>query len=100
MLPPCGDVMRVEVHFYGFVRDIVGDSGLSLEAGETTKLGDLLNALIERFGEGLRERLLNERGELEPSVRIFVGTDQARSLEEPLGDRDVKIYVLSGSAGG
>ena len=96
--------MRVEVHFYGFVRDIVGTCPLLLEAAKTINLRDLLDLLTKRFGERLRERLLTAKGELEANVRVFVGNNEALSLDEPLGDgekaMDVKIFVVSATAGG
>ncbi len=100
--------MRVEVRFYGFVRDIVGASAasaLALEMPARSTLKELVHLLTEKFGEKFSERLLTAAGELEPNVRVFVGDAQNPSLEEPLDGSgnsfaEVKVFVLSATAGG
>ena len=97
--------MRVRVRFYGFVQDVVGASRHALEVPERSTLRNLFELLAERIGERLRERLFNKTGEIETNVRIFIGDNQASSLEESLGDgqrspAEVKVFVLSATAGG
>ena len=97
--------MHIDVRFYGFVRDVVDPSSFVLEAPQSATLRELLDLLVEKFGERLRERLLNNTGELEANVRVFVGDNQTSSLEEPIqnGQRpsvEVKVFVLSATAGG
>ena len=100
--------MRVEVRFYGFVRDIIGASDAStvtLEMPTPSTLGELVNLLAKKFGEKFSQRVLTVTGELESNVRVFVGDTQTASLEEVLGDGEdsfarVKVFVLSGTAGG
>ncbi len=96
--------MRVEVRFYGFVRDVVANTAFSLEMPAGSKLRDLLSESIKNSSERLRDRLFTSSGNLEANVQIFVGTNQTTSLEEVLADesqsRDVKIFVLSATAGG
>ncbi len=103
-----GNHLRVEVRFYGFVRDIVGASAastLALEMPARSTLKELVHLLAEKFGEKFSERLLTATGELEPNVRVFVGDAQSPSLEEPLDGSgnsfaEVKVFVLSATAGG
>ncbi len=96
--------MRVEVRLYGFVRDVASHSTLSLELPAGSTLRGLLNEIINRSGERLRDRLLTKTGNLEANVQIFVGADQAVSLEQPIANghesSEVKIFVLSATAGG
>ncbi|MBI4529354.1 MAG: hypothetical protein HY695_36605 [Deltaproteobacteria bacterium] len=96
--------MQVNVRFYGFVRDVIGASGFFLEMPPSSTIRDLLGQLVKAFGERLRERLLTAGGDLETNVRIFIGDDQAVNLEEqlgePIGAAEVKIFVLSATAGG
>ncbi len=96
--------MRVEILFYGFVRDIVDSSRLALDTPESLTVRNLIELLIKRFGERLRERLLTSSGELEANVQLFLG-DQRASLQEPIrnGQSDfaeVKVFILSATAGG
>lgn len=97
--------MRVNVHFYGFVRDIVDTSRIALETPRDISVRDLLDLASKRFGEALRERLLSRSGELQANVRLFIGEDETASLETPISDgqngsAEVKVFVLSATAGG
>ena len=96
--------MRVAVRFYGFVRDVASNNTLYLDLPAGSTLRDLFNEMIRLSGERLRDRLFNNAGDLETNVQVFVGADQAASLEEPVADgavnNEVKIFVLSATAGG
>ena len=97
--------MQVKIRFYGFVQDVVGASPHALEVPERSTLRNLFELLAQRLGERLRERLFNKAGELEANVQVFIGDSQAGSLEELLGDEqispaEVKVFVLSATAGG
>lgn len=96
--------MRVEVRFYGFVRDVIDNPALSLEMPAGSTLRDLLKESIEHCGERLRDRLLTHAGDLEANVQIFVGAEQSASLEEVVANgresSEVKIFVLSATCGG
>jgi len=96
--------LRVEVRFYGFVRDVIAHSALSLEMPTGSTLRDLLRESIRQSGERLRDRLFTHSGELETNVQVFVGAEQSASLEEVIAkDREsseVKIFVLSAQSGG
>ncbi len=98
-------LMQVEVRFYGFVRDVVDTSPLALQMPDCCTLRNLVDLLVQRYGEKLHERLYTNAGELEANVRVFVEDAQAGSLEELLGDgqkssAEVKVFVLSATAGG
>ena len=96
--------MRVEVRFYGFVRDVITNSALSLEMPTGSTLRDLLRESIRQSGERLRDRLFTNSGELEANVQVFVGAEQSASLEEVVANgresSEVKIFVLSAQSGG
>ncbi len=99
--------MRVEVRFYGFVRDIIGASvaTTALEMPARSTLRELIHLLAKKFGEQFTERILTAAGELEPNVRVFIGDCQSPSLEETLGNTgnssaEVKVFVFSATAGG
>ncbi len=97
--------LQIDVRFYGFVRDVVEPSSFVLEAPQSATLRELLDLLVKKFGERLRERLLNNTGELEANVRVYVGDNQTSSLEEPIQNGQgsftkVKVFVLSATAGG
>ena len=96
--------MRVEVRFYGFIRDVIANSALSLELPAGSTLRDLLTESIKLSGERLRDRLFTNSGDLETNVQIFIGAEQSASLEEVVANgresSEVKIFILSATAGG
>ena len=96
--------MRVEVRFYGFVRDVIANTALSLELPAGSTLRDLLTESIRQCGERLRDRLFTHAGDLEANVQVFVGAEQSTSLEEVVANvresSEVKIFVLSATSGG
>lgn len=95
--------MRVEVRFYGFVRDVIANPAFSLEMPAGSNLRDLLSESIKNSSERLRGRLFTSSGDLEANVQVFVGPTRTTSLEEVVADglaSSVKIFVLSATAGG
>ncbi len=96
--------MRVEVRFYGFVRDVIANTALSLEMPAGSNLRDLLSESIKKTSERLRDRLFTSAGDLEANVQVFVGAAQTTSLEKVVADglesSLVKVFVLSATAGG
>jgi len=97
--------LKVNVHFYGFVRDVVDTSRIAIETSQDISVRELLDLASKRFGEALRERLLSGSGELQANVRVFVGEHETASLEAPIidgqnGSAEVKVFVLSATAGG
>lgn len=96
--------MRVEVRFYGFVRDVIDNTAFSLEMPAGSSLRDLLSESIKNSSETLRDRLFTSSGDLEANVQVFVGSNQTRALEDVISDGlekpAVKIFILSATAGG
>ena len=95
--------MRVEVHFYGFVRDVLRNPKLSMDMTAGSTLRDLFDRLAD--DQKLRERLFTSSGQLETNTQVFIGDTRVVSLHEPLGDSQndftkVKVFVLSATAGG
>ncbi|HXG52762.1 MAG TPA: MoaD/ThiS family protein [candidate division Zixibacteria bacterium] len=96
--------MRVEVRFYGFIRDAASSSSRHFELSDRGSVRELLNAIIDRFGEKLRDRLLTRAGDLETNVQIFVEGERVAEIDRPLadgrGEVEVRVFVLSATAGG
>lgn len=93
------------MHFYGHARDVTGGSDFTTELPEQGTVRDLLDRMVEHYGERLRDRLLTRSGELEANVQLFVGERQVLSPAEPLCDGseavgEVTIFVISATAGG
>lgn len=81
------------------LRSFTGGSDEVRVKAENVK--DALDALAERHA-GIRERLLDERGDLRHFVNVFVGAQDIRSLhglDTELGEGDV-ISIIPAVAGG
>ena len=67
-----------------------------------TTLRELIQMLIERYGQGVGERFLDGSGRLKPVINIYVNGRNIRftgGLDTPLRDNDA-ISVLPAVAGG
>ena len=72
--------MAVTVHLSGHLKAYSGgDVEVSL-AGDFATVGDVLNSLWRRH-LSLRDRVLNEQGEIRQHVNIFLGSDDVKRLK-------------------
>jgi molybdopterin synthase sulfur carrier subunit len=91
--------MAVTVKIPTPLRNLTGD------LSEVTAASDSITALVEELEgvyPGMRERLLDERGELRRFVNLFVNGEDIRfreGLETPLGEGD-EISIVPAVAGG
>jgi len=52
---------------------------------------------LDRQFPGLRFRVLDEQGRLRPHLRIFVGMEQEKNLNAPVGGAEIHLlHALSG----
>ena len=92
--------MEAKVFFYGFLRELTGRSEVMVSVKEGATLQDLIDRLVEEFGEDLRENLGLERQGGSPL--IMVGESDYRfagGLEMKLKDK-VPVYFIPPAAGG
>jgi molybdopterin synthase sulfur carrier subunit len=91
----------MRVSFYATLEPIVGQRKVEVRLPDGSRVGDLVDALVERW-PGLREHLLDDEGQLSRRVNIFVEGRNARwlqGLETPL-EPDQTIDVFPPVAGG
>jgi MoaD family protein len=91
----------ITVNVAGFLTDFTnGDSQVVLESSANT-VRTALAGLWERH-LGLRDRVVNERGDLRPHVNIFVDGENVRRkqfLDTPLSE-GAEITILPSVSGG
>lgn len=61
-------------------------------------LAELMAALDARF-PGLRFRVIDEQDRIRPHMRLFVGTEMARTLATPVAGAD-EVHILLALSGG
>ena len=92
--------MDVVVNIYGPERHIVSDSRVALELPQDAVFEDIFHLLADKYGDSFREAIFNSRGELNPTVEIFVNQERIDNLKEPVRGEEVKVFILSPVAGG
>ncbi len=71
-------------------------AGESVVDGAGDTLADVLAHLDERF-PGIRFRMIDEQDRIREHIRIFVGGIDVKSIDVPVGEREVQIVgALSG----
>lgn len=90
--------MRVEVRYMGLIRERVGKTGEVVNLREGTPLSKLLDRLVKRYGEPLRELLDTETENLlDPSYVITVnGVSHKQDTKLGEGDRVALMTIISG----
>ncbi|MEQ1922144.1 MAG: MoaD/ThiS family protein [Pyrinomonadaceae bacterium] len=90
----------VTVHLSGHLKPFSnGKVEVSL-AGEFTTVGAVLDSLWQQHA-ALRDRVLNEQGEIRQHVNIFVGSDDVKRLKglaTKISSND--LYIFNAVSGG
>ncbi len=93
--------MAVTVHIPGPLREFAGGLSRVSLADSPRTVGEALAALAAAH-PGVRERVINERGELRPHVNVFVGRESIRftgGLETPVAE-GAELFILPAVSGG
>jgi len=86
--------MSVTVHLSGHLKPYANGKVEVDVPGEFATVGDALDSLWKQHG-ALRDRVLNEQGEIRQHVNIFVGSEDARrrdGLNTALGSNEIHIF--------
>ena len=91
--------MSVTVHLSGHLKQYTGGETEIAVAGEYATVADALDVLWQQH-IALRDRVLNEQGEIRQHVNIFVGSDdvkRSKGLETAVKTSDIHIFnAISG----
>jgi sulfur-carrier protein len=92
--------MPVTIHLSGHLKQFAnGDTEISLP-GDFDTVADALESLWKRH-KGLRDRVLNEQGEIRQHVNIFAGTDDIKRNDGLATKLAIgEIYVFNAVSGG
>ncbi|HEY0767652.1 MAG TPA: MoaD/ThiS family protein [Steroidobacteraceae bacterium] len=73
-------------------------AGAAALAGRGSNLAEVL-ANLEQRCPGIRFRMIDEHNRIRPHMRLFVNTNEARELSEPVRDGDT-VHVICALSGG
>ena len=92
--------MPITVHLSGHLKPFSnGEVEVDL-SGEFATVGDVLDSLWQQH-IALRDRVLNEQGEIRPHVNIFVGSDDVKRLKGLATEiSSVDIHIFNAVSGG
>ena len=92
--------MAITVHLSGHLRSFTGGELEILLDGEHSIVGDALGSLWT-LHPALRDRVLNEQGEIRQHVNIFVGSDDVKRLKGLATKVDSgEIHIFNAVSGG
>ena len=91
--------MAVTVHLSGHLKPFSGGEVEVSLAGDFATVGDVLDSLWKQHA-ALRDRVLNEQGEIRQHVNIFAGSDDVKrlkGLQTAIKANDIHIFnAISG----
>jgi molybdopterin converting factor small subunit len=86
--------MSVTVHLSGHLKPFTGGEVEVDLPGDFTTVGEVLDSLWKQH-RALRDRLLNEQGDIRQHVNIFVGSDDVKrlkGLQTSIKTNDIHIF--------
>ncbi len=94
------EFMTVKVHLSGYLTPFSGGITEVMLNGDLPTVGDALESLWKQHG-ALRDRVLNETGEIRQHVNIFAGSVDVKRLKGlQTGLREDDIYIFNAVSGG
>ena len=92
--------MSVTVHLSGHLKAFSGGVTEIAVSGEYTTVADVLDSLWKQHS-ALRDRVLNEQGEIRQHVNIFVGSDDIKRLKGlQTAVKANEIHIFNAVSGG
>ena len=92
--------MSVVVHLSGYLKPFSGGETEVAVAGDYTTVSDVLDSLWKQHLR-LRDRVLNEQGEIRQHVNIFVGSDDIKRLKGlQTAVKANEIHIFNAVSGG
>lgn len=92
--------MKILVRYMAHLKQAAGVAAEEIVLAQPCPASELVRQLAAGHGEALRRLLLDERGQLQPTILLFVNDEQvAPGQEVQLGDGD-EVSFLAPIAGG
>lgn len=96
--------MDVRLKLYPPLSDAAGAVEVRLEVNEPATLRNVVEALVARFGNGMRLHLFDTEGRIIPSWAVFLNQrivpfNQPGALEVPVKEKDEVSFILNIAGG-
>ncbi len=76
--------------------EVIGDNELEVEFAGTT-VNDLIETLVDRYGQKVREALFDELGKFDPMVQVLLNGEEwvtQNQLNTTLHDGDSLVFMM------
>ena len=96
--------MDVRLRLYPPLSDTAGAVEVRLKVNEPATLRNVVEALVARFGNGMRLHLFDTEGRIIPSWAVFLNQrivpfNQPGALEVPVKEKDEVSFILNIAGG-
>ena len=91
--------MKVTVEYAAQVKKATGKGGEDVELPDGSSLQELVHTIATQYSDEVSRVLLNETGQLHPSILVFVDDEQLRDSDALLADGQ-RVTFLSPISGG
>lgn len=92
--------MQIEIHFATQVKRAAGVRSETVTVPEGCTVHALVRQTADRHGDELRRLLLNDAGEVQPGLLLFLGDAQVTSGDDPVLVDGATLTVMSPISGG
>ena len=96
--------MEIRLQLFPPLSDAAGASGLNLTVADQATLDTVVNALVNRFGKGMKRHLFDTEDRIIPSWAVFLNQkiiplNQPQALEVPVHPQDEISFILNIAGG-
>lgn len=92
--------MQITVHFLAQLKKAAGCDSALVEVNVGDTASRLVKLLAEKHGEPLRPLLVDDRGDPQPSLLVFVSDEQVKPLDMHILRHGDVVTLLTPMAGG
>ena len=92
--------MKIKVNFGGQLRNIIGNDSVHFEVASTAKLMMLFNTIVQSASNEVRNLLLDEQGNCQPTILAFINNEQILTGENPILHEGSVVTLLTPMSGG
>jgi molybdopterin converting factor small subunit len=92
--------MQIEVHYATQVKRAAGVRSEAVTVSEGCTVHALIRQVAEQHGEGLQRLLLNEAGDVQPGLLLFLDDSQVTAGADPPLSDGGSLTIMSPISGG